>query len=670
MFVELEVFAAKFSHMHQSFDIHLVERDEDAEGRCRGDDAAVFLSQVLTHVLALEPGLDVAAGLVGTPLVGAAMQSCSLPGKYFLAWCDDCFLRLLRRCLDPRSKPLRQLGMRLARHGQHGQLVPAAPQDRLDHTVHQQVGIAPDRAGEVRVGLVGQTEVAFIHRRVDRLAHRAQQHRVDLLGVGPVLGGIGNRLELGWLRIVGDAEANANGLQVATQHILLFGSGAFVHAVQAGMLALRNEVGTADIRGQHGLFDQTMRFVAGTRHDLFDASRVIANDLRLGGLEVDRTTHTALLEQRPVHVVQVQQIGHAILAPDCFRPARVAQDGGHFGVREARVAEHHRRIELVGVDFASGTHEHVADHAQALDFGVQRTQAVRQFLGQHRDDAAWKVDAGSTVIGVDVDARTRLDIGTHIGNRYKQPPSLATADFCRLAVNRIVEVTCVFTVDGDERNIGQVDAMKLVRCDDLVWQGARLGQASFGKFVRHAIFAYSDLDLHAGIVDLAQHFLDAAHRLSEQCRRFRQLHHDHLAGLGRASRALWNQHILTVALVLRRYQPDAAFVKQPADDRLLGALDDFNHPPLWTTAPVLAHHACLDTVFMKHRTHLVRGQKDVAFAVIALHKTVSIAMSLNGSFKFIQHAAGLAIILDTILSFLKFKTCCTCAACGPRWRNW
>jgi hypothetical protein len=59
---------------------------------------------------------------------------------------------------------------------------------------------------------------------------------------------------------------------------------------------------------------------------------------------------------------------------------------------------------------------------------------------------------------------------------------------------------------------------------------------------------------------------------------------------------------------------------------------------------------------VQHRAHLVRGQIDVGFAVVALHETVSIAMPLNSSFKFIQQAAGMAIIFDMILSFLKFKT--------------
>jgi hypothetical protein len=105
--------------------------------------------------------------------------------------------------------------------------------------VHQQVGIAPDRAGEVRVGLVRQAEVAAVERRVDRLLHRAQQHGVDLLRVGPVLGGQRNLLELARLRVVADGHADAHGLQVVAQDFLLLRRRAFVHAVQARVLASR-----------------------------------------------------------------------------------------------------------------------------------------------------------------------------------------------------------------------------------------------------------------------------------------------------------------------------------------------------------------------------------------------------------------------------------------------
>jgi hypothetical protein len=56
--------------------------------------------------------------------------------------------------------------------------------------------------------------------------------------------------------------------------------------------------------------------------------------------------------------------------------------------------------------------------------------------------------------------------------------------------------------------------------------------AGVGELVRHAVLAHRDLDLHAGVVDLAQHFLHAADRLAVEAGRLGQFDHDHLAGLG------------------------------------------------------------------------------------------------------------------------------------------
>ncbi len=211
-----------------------------------------------------------------------------------------------------------------------------------------------------------------------------------------------------------------------------------------------------------------MRFVARSRHDLLDAARVVADDLRLGGLEVDRAALAALLEQRLVDVGEIEQVLHAVLALGRFRSARVAEDGRHFGIREARMAEHHGRIELVGVDLAIGCHQHVAHHAQAFDLGVQRAQPVGQLLRQHRNDAARKVDAGGAVVRIDVDARTGLHVGADVGNGHQQAPALATADLRGLAVHGVVEVARVFAVDGDERDVGEIDASLLVGGTDLL----------------------------------------------------------------------------------------------------------------------------------------------------------------------------------------------------------
>jgi hypothetical protein len=146
--VEAEVFAAELGDVDQPLDVHGVERDEQAEAGGRRDHTAELLTQMLAHVLALEPGFHVAAGFVSAAFVGAAMQAGGLPGHQLGA---DLF-RLFTRDLHLRGfallDPLRELGMGLARRRQGRQVVPRLAQDGLDHTVHQQVRVTR------RIGLV------------------------------------------------------------------------------------------------------------------------------------------------------------------------------------------------------------------------------------------------------------------------------------------------------------------------------------------------------------------------------------------------------------------------------------------------------------------------------------------------------------------------------------
>src|SRR6218665_1335023 len=106
--VELEVLAPQFGDVHQALHIHRVERHEDAEAGDRAVHAAVFLAQMLAHVLALEPSLDIAAGLVGPAFVGAAMQARSLPGQ------ASATERLLARLAARRGQPLGQFSHHLS----------------------------------------------------------------------------------------------------------------------------------------------------------------------------------------------------------------------------------------------------------------------------------------------------------------------------------------------------------------------------------------------------------------------------------------------------------------------------------------------------------------------------------------------------------------------------
>ena len=83
--------------------------------------------------------------------------------------------------------------------------------------MHQQVRIAADRRGEVRVGLVGEAEVADVVRAVDRLPQRAQHHGLQQLRIGPALD---RREQLGvvlGVRLVAAAQVQAELLEELAQ---------------------------------------------------------------------------------------------------------------------------------------------------------------------------------------------------------------------------------------------------------------------------------------------------------------------------------------------------------------------------------------------------------------------------------------------------------------------
>ena len=100
--------------------------------------------------------------------------------------------------------------------------------------------------------------------------------------------------------------------------------------------------------------------------------------------------------------------------------------------------------------------------------------------------------------------------------------------------------------------------------------------------MRHAIFTHGNFDFHARVIYLAQHFFDATDRLTVQAWRLCELDNNHLSHRSFGGRTFVDQHILAVALVFWRDQPDAAFLQQATDDGLLGAFQNFNHAPLWT----------------------------------------------------------------------------------------
>ena len=182
--------------MNQAFHVHRVQCHEDTKTGHGADDPTILFPQVFAHVFALEPSFNVTARLVSPPFIGAAMHPRSLPSLIF----ETDFFRFMAWISGFQSRtffqPPCQLGVGLSWYWQNGQLIPALCQNCLDHAVHQQVRVAPDRAGEMAVSVKCQAKMATVNRGVDGLLHGTQQHGVNLLRIRPIFGRRGNRLEL------------------------------------------------------------------------------------------------------------------------------------------------------------------------------------------------------------------------------------------------------------------------------------------------------------------------------------------------------------------------------------------------------------------------------------------------------------------------------------------
>ena len=127
--------------MHQAVYEHAVQLHEHAEGRDRRNHAVKFFADFVLHVFGFEPGDCVAHRVIGAPLGEGAVLADILD-----------LLRVKR--------------------------VVAVFQQRANLPVHDQIRVAANRRGEVRVNRIGQRKMPGLLAAIYRLAQTAQQRHL------------------------------------------------------------------------------------------------------------------------------------------------------------------------------------------------------------------------------------------------------------------------------------------------------------------------------------------------------------------------------------------------------------------------------------------------------------------------------------------------------------
>ena len=509
-------------------------------------------------------------------------------------------------------------------------------QQRLDGTVVQQVRVASNGRGEVRVGVIGQAEVPLIIGRVDGSLHRPQHHRLQERRIGSSLDLLRQYLIVLRARAallarfnLSVAQPKAGTRQELAQLGQPVGARAFMHPIERRMLVALQEIGRAGVGGQHAFLDQLVGIVATLGDDPRDASLLVAEHLGFGRLELDGPPLLASGLQRLVERMQVVDLRqHRFSALDGSH-VLAGQDAPDLVVGQPRRRIHHGRIELIGNHFAVGVDHHVGHQHQPVHLRVDRAQPVGELLGQHGNDPTREIHRGGALLGLGIQRAARAHIMTDIGNGHQQPPAAGLARLCishGLAVDGIIKVAGVLTVDRHQRHVAQVHAVAVVGWPQAVGQRPRLGQHGIIETVRHIELAHGDLDLHARIVHVAQHFDHAADGRRVPARRRGDLHRHHLPGLRPLGATGLNQDVVLDALIFGSEDQHAPFLHQAAHHGpvvVLRHLDDlaFRPPPV-----VRPHAAHQHPVTVHDLGHFTRRQEDVGAAIVRQHETEAVSM--------------------------------------------
>ena len=402
-------------------------------------------------------------------------------------------------------------------------------------------------------------------------------------------------------------------------------------AEQPVVFVFQQEIGRADIRRQHTFLNQFVRIVTHHGDYPFDFALIVKQHLRFDGFKLHRTAFMAFVLQDMEQLVQGFQLFLMRIVAAPFQPLP------YLGIGQPRMGAHHGGIKTVFFDIARISNGHVANHAQAFDIGIQRTNAVRQTLRQHRNHAAREIHTGGALIGILVYRIIRPDIMADIGNRHHK--AVIAADF--FGKYGIVKIACRFAVYRQQRQIAQILPALRVRRAHFFRNLGGSAKAAVGKLVRQPVFADGDFDFHPAVGIIAQNLRQSGHGRLMIVRITFNLRRHHLAGLRLqfGNRIRFQQNRLHQPLILRLNNRHAALDVKTADHIGLRALDNVQHLPF---APPPSVHPCGtdgNDVAMHQIAHLTLIQYKIGLLGLLVQrhsKSETVFMRLHTAFHQLQ----------------------------------
>ncbi|MNM71515.1 hypothetical protein D3C81_831830 [compost metagenome] len=614
------VIARQRGDVHQAFDVDVGQFDEQTKTSHRGDHARERLAHAILHELALEPVHHVAGRFVGTALAHRALLAELLQGRFVVR-------------IDARFRN----GHRTGTANVRGVLL------RMDHAadrpVREQVRVAADRRSEVGVRLVIQAEVALVVGAVHRLAQRTQHDGLDQMEIRAILDtGQQCLVILRRRTVLAFVQGQAELAEERAQLFQTLRWRAIVNAVQRRDFVLFQEFGGGHVGRQHAFLDQLVGIVAYGWTDFGDLALGTEDDPGFLRFEIDRATHVTGGQQYLVQRIKLLEVRHdvGVFATQFarFGSLRRFQHRADLVVGQAGVGVNHRFVEAVVGHFAGFGDGHLANHGQTIDLRVQRAQTVGQLLRQHRDHALGEVHRVAANLRFGIQRRTEFHVAGYVGNRHVQLPATGEqAQLARtgLAVDRVIEVAGIFTVDGDERQMTQVDALLFVFLFDFRLELAGFLEHGVRPDVRNVVGAQGDIDFHARRHVVTHDFNHVALRLEAWRRPVGDLHFDELTDLRIGITARRHQHFLLDLRVVGNDETDTALFEVTTDDGFVSTGHHFDDHAFAATATVQTGNAGQGTVTVEHQTHLRRAHEQVVTAVVRHQEAEAVTVTADAA---------------------------------------
>src|SRR5690606_38690135 len=206
-------------------------------------------------------------------------------------------------------------------------------------------------------------------------------------------------------------------------------------------------------------------------------------------------------------------------------------------------------------------------------------------------------------------------------------------------------------VDGDERQVAQVDAALPLRRPDLARIGARPPQHGLGPQVRNRVGMDGDVGGHALLVGGA----DDTHDPPDRLLHFRGIVEDardhDLPRLRFPRLPFRDQDPVRDLRVVGHDDADAALAHEAAGDLLQAALQDLDHARFRLAAMAAPDDLDRDAIAVEQRAHTPFGEPRILAAVVAQHVAVTVGVAddrAGDRLDLLEQAVLAAAVLDDL----------------------